>query len=349
MESKLRTEKLFQIGWLHRNYRKVILPVFMGILLVILSLSLATPVMAAPSILTLDPSGNSPITPVPGLPGTGPPYDYQKVSDDSDSSYLFTNVPSSWLQMNYGIDYLQDLYEISDSGGATDEIIEVQVGMRVKRDSFTSGVLQKSARTVLYTNGSFFFGDPEEVTTDWVDYVTTYDKNPQTSLKWTWSEIDNLQAGVELRSATDGWVFTYCSEVWIEVQYGVNTGQITVIKEVVNDHGGQAKPSDFTIFLNDPSGTSFPGDESGTTIELDAGTAYNVTETGPAGYQATFVGDCTGTIEAGIVKLCIISNDDIPPPTPSVPSVTGWGIMVASIIILTVLTPLALGRQLSTK
>jgi uncharacterized repeat protein (TIGR01451 family) len=95
------------------------------------------------------------------------------------------------------------------------------------------------------------------------------------------------------------------------------TGTLTVFKNIINDNGGAEEADDFTIYINDSDSgallASFPGNESGTTVELEAGTSYSVSESGPSGYDATFSGDFVGTIEAGIDKICIIINDDNSP------------------------------------
>ena len=44
-------------------------------------------------------------------------------------------------------------------------------------------------------------------------------------------------------------------------------------------------------------------------MTLDAG-AYNVTESGPSGYTASFSADCSGTIANGETKTCTVTNDD---------------------------------------
>ena len=94
----------------------------------------------------------------------------------------------------------------------------------------------------------------------------------------------------------------------------IQTGTLTVIKNVVNDNGGTAVPSSFTMNVtgNNPSQASFPGSDSGVAITLEPG-AYSVSETGPAGYAATFSADCLGTIAAGENKTCTVTNDDIQP------------------------------------
>jgi hypothetical protein len=89
-------------------------------------------------------------------------------------------------------------------------------------------------------------------------------------------------------------------------------GKLIVIKHVINDNGGTATAADFTL---DSGGTNdspdnFPGAEApGTEVTLDAG-AYNVTETGPSGYTASFSADCSGSIANGQSKTCTVTNDD---------------------------------------
>ncbi|MCL4295825.1 MAG: S8 family serine peptidase [Anaerolineae bacterium] len=90
---------------------------------------------------------------------------------------------------------------------------------------------------------------------------------------------------------------------------------LIVIKTVVNDSGGTAVASDFTL---DSGGTNdtpdnFAGEEApGTAVTLDAG-SYNVTETGPSGYAASYSADCTGSIAIGETKTCTVTNNDIAP------------------------------------
>lgn len=94
-----------------------------------------------------------------------------------------------------------------------------------------------------------------------------------------------------------------------------NLPTLTVIKTVVNDDGGSAAASDWTMDLtgSNVSSTSFAGSETGVTITLDAGT-YSVSESGgPSGYSMSFSTDCSGTISAGDVLTCTITNNDIAP------------------------------------
>jgi prealbumin domain-containing protein len=98
-------------------------------------------------------------------------------------------------------------------------------------------------------------------------------------------------------------------------QYEYTTGHLIVIKHVVNDSGGAATASQFTMTINGVTatgGNSFPGAESpGTNKEVTPG-SYNVTETGPAAYTASFSAGCSGTIAVGQTKTCTVMNDDKP-------------------------------------
>ncbi len=85
---------------------------------------------------------------------------------------------------------------------------------------------------------------------------------------------------------------------------------LTVIKVVVNDHGGTMAVGGFPLFVNGSPVVS------GAVSVLAPGT-YTVSETGNAGYAATFSGDCAsdGTVllNQSDAKTCTITNDDIAP------------------------------------
>ena len=93
------------------------------------------------------------------------------------------------------------------------------------------------------------------------------------------------------------------------------TPTLIVIKHVVNDDGGTAAASAFTMSVtgNSPSPASFPGAESpGTTVSLGTG-AYSVSESGPSGYSISYSANCSGSILAGETKTCTVTNNDIAP------------------------------------
>ena len=89
---------------------------------------------------------------------------------------------------------------------------------------------------------------------------------------------------------------------------------LTVIKIVDNASGGSLSSNDFTMYVSggNVSLSSFPGSASGTSVTLDAG-GYFVAEDPIFGYSPTFSTDCSGVIGNGEVKVCTITNEDIPP------------------------------------
>lgn len=101
---------------------------------------------------------------------------------------------------------------------------------------------------------------------------------------------------------------------------GLATGNINVVKTVINDNGGTKVVADFPLFVN---GTPVV---SGVTNAFPAPAGvYTVTETSNSQYTRTFSGDCdaTGTmnLSAGDNRFCIITNNDIGPAivVPPVP------------------------------
>ncbi|GIU95305.1 MAG: hypothetical protein KatS3mg012_1762 [Gaiellaceae bacterium] len=93
--------------------------------------------------------------------------------------------------------------------------------------------------------------------------------------------------------------------------------KLTLVKQVVNDNGGTASASDWTLTAS-PNGFSGQGPSVSSGASFQAGT-YNLSESGPAGYDA---GEwvCEGgsqdgasiTLGLGESATCTITNDDRP-------------------------------------
>ncbi len=90
--------------------------------------------------------------------------------------------------------------------------------------------------------------------------------------------------------------------------------QLIVIKNVINNDGGTANPSDFTMYVdgNSPSPSVFQGSEIGTNVTIYEG-YYNVWEGYRSDYSQTSSSDCSGYIKGGEIKTCTITNDDLQP------------------------------------
>ena len=90
---------------------------------------------------------------------------------------------------------------------------------------------------------------------------------------------------------------------------------LTVVKHVINDHGGTKTAADFTLTINGVTaggGNSFAGSEAGTTKTLTSVGSYSVTEVAITGYALKSASsDCSGTIALGEHKTCTITNDDL--------------------------------------
>ncbi|SNQ61742.1 hypothetical protein [Candidatus Methanoperedens nitratireducens] len=90
--------------------------------------------------------------------------------------------------------------------------------------------------------------------------------------------------------------------------------QLVVIKNVINNDGGTASASDFTMHVdgNSPSPSMFQGSETGTDVTIYEG-YYNVWEDYGSYYSQTNSADCSGYIKGGEIKTCTITNDDLQP------------------------------------
>jgi prealbumin domain-containing protein len=86
-------------------------------------------------------------------------------------------------------------------------------------------------------------------------------------------------------------------------------GTLIVTNKVINEGGGNKRPSDFTINIhgNDPFPSSFRGSLSGIPVRLHMG-MFSVTETRLPGYNSTMSDDCSGGIMSIQTKKCIVTN-----------------------------------------
>ena len=98
------------------------------------------------------------------------------------------------------------------------------------------------------------------------------------------------------------------------VDINLKQGTLIVIKKVVNDDGGKAKPNSFTIEVEGGAvePPSFLGSAEGVEVKINVGSDYNVSESGPSGYTGTFSSGCRGVMPGGDPVTCTIVNDDQP-------------------------------------
>lgn len=94
---------------------------------------------------------------------------------------------------------------------------------------------------------------------------------------------------------------------------------LTLVKNVVNDNGGSAVDTDWTLnFAGPASGSGVEGAGSVTAVQVPVG-IYALSESGPSGYSQTSI-SCTGTdtngadgltLSAGETVTCTFTNDDV--------------------------------------
>lgn len=140
---------------------------------------------------------------------------YDDVSDSSDSTYVSTD--------DYSAEY--DLYYLQDTT-ASGTINYVEVYIRVKESSSSSH--PKAATVLSLPSKSSKIGSEVDLSGSWQDSFTNYATNPYTASSWTWANINDLQAGVQLKGQDDGDKYARCSEVWVKVGYSVPSTTVTI-------------------------------------------------------------------------------------------------------------------------
>jgi hypothetical protein len=151
----------------------------------------------------LRPDGAGSIT---NLTASGCGSNYQcvdEVSSDDDATYVERGSNS----------YRTDVYSLTDTGVGAGTIDSVVVHCRTRK-TMTQGNVQPT----LYVGSTEYNGAAQSLTSTYADYSQAWSTNPNTGAAWTWTEINNLQAGVCLRGQGSHFP-AYCTQVWVEVYY----------------------------------------------------------------------------------------------------------------------------------
>jgi PKD repeat protein len=186
----------------------------------------ATPAVNAP-LATSGPLGDiSPMSTattnlIPNAPGSstglsrvGASSNWQAcVSDDSDTSYVYRQANNN--------NYATDLYNLTDVASPPScTIASVTVYIRARA---TVTPTQSSAYIDIRTGGTTYSNSttPFTLTTSYATYSYTWFTNPQTTVAWTWTDINALQAGSSLRRpAGSNGPQSRVTAVWVVVDYG---------------------------------------------------------------------------------------------------------------------------------
>ena len=119
----------------------------------------------------------------------------------------------------------QDTYQMADHTTEDGVISNVRIYIRAVKVTDSS----ETARIVLRTNSTNYYTSATIVFITFQDSYIDYTENPNTSLDWSWTDIDNLEAGTELKFvATQG---PRCTQVWVEVTWTPAETEVTEDRE----------------------------------------------------------------------------------------------------------------------
>ncbi len=143
-------------------------------------------------------------------PSSGEHWD--KVDDESpDDGDTYVN---TWQANNY----CRDLYNLTDhvEGSGNIQFVTVYFTFSGYTDG---GDYSARARAAIKTHETVYEGSVETTTGDtFVTGAYQWTVNPGTGSQWTWDEIDNLQAGINLRGQSR-FRPAFCTQVYIVVGY----------------------------------------------------------------------------------------------------------------------------------
>jgi len=125
------------------------------------------------------------------------------ITSDDNSTYVRSS----------GTSYGTDTYLTGDPVDTSCTITSVTVYIRARKF-----VKDAYAKVVLRTHSTEYMGSEETLTSSFAEYSKQWTVNPNTSGTWTWSEIQDMEVGVSLRS-TKATHPARCTQVWVVVEY----------------------------------------------------------------------------------------------------------------------------------
>lgn len=146
---------------------------------------------------------------IQGEIGAACPNHYQNVDEvihDGDATLVY--------QVN--TIYFRDLYHLQDHTSETGVINSVTVFGYVRNSTGIGYTVKFAIKT-----GVTAYNGADQADTGTANYVLkseAWATNPQTGVAWTWADIDALQAGISLKSATAG-DGASCTQLYVEVDY----------------------------------------------------------------------------------------------------------------------------------
>ncbi len=238
---------------------------------------------------------------------------------------------STYVRTNFGATEI-DTYNLDDHSLGTGTINSVTVHIMSRVSSFGSAGFEVAIRT----HDQNYYGDYTEISsTSFTDINETWTENPYTSNPWTWTEIDDLQAGVRQTDVASPNPET--TQVYIEVDYSGeiiydSPGTMTSTNLLSGETVSSIDSFDYTVSTI-PGGTSLKVqfsqngsswyDSSGTPGAWDTlsqGTySINLTALSWSGanfyYKMEFTSDGTDTPVLDEIEVNFSSNSYLSPGT----------------------------------
>lgn len=109
----------------------------------------------------------------------------------------------------------RDLYRLPtpEHWGTIDKIT---VRSRCRRESTASGSYKE---LWIKSGGALSQGDLRALPTGWIDHLYSWPTRPYDGQPWEWSDIDDLQIGIEVKNGGINWAM--CTQLFVEIHFTV--------------------------------------------------------------------------------------------------------------------------------
>jgi len=114
--------------------------------------------------------------------------------------------------------YERDLYNIENHSVGSGVINHITV----YAICYVGGATDQHSLKICIKSDSTVTEDVEQTipdTSSWETMSKQWTKNPASDDDWTWDDIDALEIGIAMRRASAGGVTSYCTQVYVEVDY----------------------------------------------------------------------------------------------------------------------------------
>ncbi|MBA7678007.1 hypothetical protein ES703_86274 [subsurface metagenome] len=121
----------------------------------------------------------------------------------------------------------RDLYSLPTPSPHSENINFITVYILTKHNV-------SKTKAVIRTHGTTYEGAEVDAGA-WVKWLEQWVNNPFTGSPWTWDEINDLEIGVALSGSTATPDWSRCTQVYVEINYGVAGGTLDLQVAAVND------------------------------------------------------------------------------------------------------------------